>query len=145
MIIPVCHDDDNNGMETRPLTITDYTAATGITCVLPQRLTVRDRVYVDCGGFTRAYSSANERGFEICIKTHGIADLNTELTEGTTSYTMGDADTLSRRFVFTPHSDVVTQAGTTKKPVYIGIRCTGASANGTMACQGFLGFVLKGA
>ena len=148
LIVPICHDDDNNSLESMALVNTTYTTANGIFCALPHDLTARDLIKIDCGGYTRSYTAANERGFAIAINSHDAptaSDLNQELSRATTSYTMGGADTLSKSFTFTPHGAVVTHAGTTKKQAFICIRCTGDTAgqNGTMACQGFLGYVLK--
>lgn len=143
IIIPVCHDDDNDGIDTTSgSTITYQSTSQGVYSSLPTSLTARDQLVVQWGGWSRDYSAAGEGGFGIGVFDETYSgSLNTEQTTSTTSYNM-NADILSNRFIFSPHSDLVTHASSTKKQCWIGIRKT-IAVNSRMTAQGMLAYVLK--
>jgi len=143
IIIPVCHDDDNDGVDTTSgSSVTYASTAQGLYSTLPTSLTARDQLVVQMGGWSRDYSAAGEGGFGIGVFDHDYnGSLNMEQTTSTTSYTM-DADILSKQYIFTPHSDLVTHASSTKKQCWIGIRKS-IAVNARSTAMGILTYVLK--
>ena len=141
-IIPICHDDDNDGVDTSSGSGVAHAAAQGIYCSMPTNLNFRDEIIVQFGGFSRDYSAAGEGGFGLAVLDHSLGTLNSEETVSTTSYNL-DADILSKQFTLTPHADLLTHATSTKKQCFIGTRKS-IAVNSRMTAMGLLAWVFKG-
>ena len=141
IIIPVCHDDDNDGVDTSSGAGVSYAEAQGMYSSFPTSLNARDLVIIQMGGFSRDYSAAGEGGFACGVTDHARSTLNTEASTSSTSYNL-DADILSKRFTIVPHADLVTQASSTKKQCHVCIRKS-IAVSSRMTAMGILCYVLK--
>ena len=141
MIIPICHDDDNDGVDTSSSTGVAYAEAQGMYCGFPTNLSVRDTIVIQAGGFSRDYSAAGEGGFACGVLDHDLGGLNTEASTSTTTWNL-TGDVLGKSFEITPHSDLVTHATSAKLQSNVNTRKS-IAVSSRMTTFGLLCYVLK--
>jgi len=114
-ILPVAQDNDNNGLDTPSGTTSTQENTNAFWCTLPPNMSTRDRLFVQIGGWSRDYSAAGEAGHSVVFTDHDQADLSTAGSEATTAYSFDGGPIDAKRYIVTPHADLLTHANTTKK------------------------------